>query len=562
MKFLLPALLILLAPDSAQAGPGGADAAYAAEQLAVDACAVEEKITEFGLSTGDALNSFNTKKGLVQLAITHGLITYIRTALDTDPEGGGGGVANTEFYTAAGRTEMAKKALMNVLPAKVMFAQMDDAQDSKANGLASESSTEWTYAQAVYTGTATGTRPLKADGEALDTPVAAAGCTAYAAANKLCKNFGTCVATSATATDLSYSNLRIMTAFGRGVETANVAEIKELLCLVNFQAVLRYANKIDRENAGLDTDSLGKNLGEGQAFTLATEGCLKGTLNAGKYDTLMAIFDTTAGNTKETNYDDALVIVNGYVAAHPNSLTSAVDLGVLNEKQVPAQTAERFCKEYQDKCANIGTPFKDTEACRTFYTAAAPGTVAVPISKTAAGATRACYQYHLSAVPADAAVHCPHARGTSVCVATVIPVAPVTPATPATSTSTVTMTADVTAAEIAPGTTTRTAFLTACTTAQGNGVACTNVVPGGRRQQRRALTKKHGRGLAISVIVTMTGPVAAMAALKGNLQPFAGCAQACVDTAAITAVTSSAAIRMTSAFVFTLSVIISGVLLQ
>jgi len=325
MKFLLPALLILLAPDSAQAGPGGADAAYAAEQLAVDACAVEEKITEFGLSTGDALNSFNTKKGLVQLAITHGLITYIRTALDTDPEGGGGGVANTEFYTAAGRTEMAKRALMNVLPAKIMFAQMDAAQDSKANGLASESSTEWTYAQAVYTGTATGTRPLKADGGALDSPdaVADSACTAYVTANKRCDNFGTCVATPTT--DLSHTNAKIMEAFGKGASQENANTITAQLCTVYYQATLRYLNKMDKENKEGATSSNGKNQGEGQAFSMAIAACPG--LPTDQYNIIKALYDTATANKKTTNYCTGLTLL----AKHPATGMTPTDLGTLKE---------------------------------------------------------------------------------------------------------------------------------------------------------------------------------------------------------------------------------------
>jgi len=62
-----------------------------------------------------------------------------------------------------------------------------------------------------------------------------------------------------------------------------------------------------------------------------------------------------------------------------------------------------------------------TAKCEAFYTGAAAGTLGNPITKTAAGATRACFQYHLSAAAAagagNAATHCPHAKGTTLCVA-------------------------------------------------------------------------------------------------------------------------------------------------
>ena len=82
-----------------------------------------------------------------------------------------------------------------------------------------------------------------------------------------------------------------------------------------------------------------------------------------------------------------------------------------------AQTAAEFCAAYQTTCANIGTNFVNTAACETWYNAADAGTLADPISNTAPGATRACYQYHLSAARGAAATHCPHAKGTAVCVA-------------------------------------------------------------------------------------------------------------------------------------------------
>ena len=131
---------------------------------------------------------------------------------------------------------------------------------------------------------------------------------------------------------------------------------------------------------------------------------------------------------------------------------------------VDAQNATEFCAAYETTCKDIGTNFANTTACETWYSAADAGTLADPISDTAAGATQACYQYHLSAaaggaaaaaatctapVPADTAkceavtgadldtdakctaaactytaavagaatTHCPHAKGTAVCVA-------------------------------------------------------------------------------------------------------------------------------------------------
>ena len=83
-----------------------------------------------------------------------------------------------------------------------------------------------------------------------------------------------------------------------------------------------------------------------------------------------------------------------------------------------AQTATEFCTAYDTTCAGEPNPFADTAACETWYTAAPAGTLADPISGTAAGDTRACYQYHLSVAPGAAATHCPHARGTTLCVST------------------------------------------------------------------------------------------------------------------------------------------------
>jgi hypothetical protein len=85
---------------------------------------------------------------------------------------------------------------------------------------------------------------------------------------------------------------------------------------------------------------------------------------------------------------------------------------------VQPQTASEFCTDYTAKCASQPNPFADTAACQAAYTAAADGTLGNPITDTAAGATKACFQYHLSLATdtATEAVHCPHARGTSVCV--------------------------------------------------------------------------------------------------------------------------------------------------
>jgi hypothetical protein len=88
---------------------------------------------------------------------------------------------------------------------------------------------------------------------------------------------------------------------------------------------------------------------------------------------------------------------------------------------VDAQDATEFCAAYETTCKDIGTNFANTTACETWYSAADAGTLADPISDTAAGATRACYQYHLSlaggAATDAATTHCPHAKGTAVCVA-------------------------------------------------------------------------------------------------------------------------------------------------
>ena len=88
---------------------------------------------------------------------------------------------------------------------------------------------------------------------------------------------------------------------------------------------------------------------------------------------------------------------------------------------VDVQTATEFCASYETTCAAVGTNFANTAACTAWYNAADAGTLADPISDTAAGATRACYQYHLSAAGSAATdaktTHCPHAKGTAVCVA-------------------------------------------------------------------------------------------------------------------------------------------------
>ena len=94
--------------------------------------------------------------------------------------------------------------------------------------------------------------------------------------------------------------------------------------------------------------------------------------------------------------------------------------------QIPLIASE-FCAAYQKTCESVGVPFSAasqadyTAKCEAFYTGAAAGTLGNPIDKTAAGATRACFQYHLSAAAAagasNKATHCPHARGTTLCVA-------------------------------------------------------------------------------------------------------------------------------------------------
>ena len=91
-----------------------------------------------------------------------------------------------------------------------------------------------------------------------------------------------------------------------------------------------------------------------------------------------------------------------------------------------AQTDAEFCTLYQTTCDGVGPSFSGlsqadyTAKCKAFYTGAAAGTLGDPINKTAAGATRACFQYHLSAAAAagasNKAYHCPHAKGTTVCV--------------------------------------------------------------------------------------------------------------------------------------------------
>jgi len=98
----------------------------------------------------------------------------------------------------------------------------------------------------------------------------------------------------------------------------------------------------------------------------------------------------------------ALVLFAGAAQAQSSSVT--------------AQTATEFCDAYNATCADEPNPFADTAACETWYAAAAAGTLADPISGTAAGGTRACYQYHLSVAPGAPATHCPHARGTTLCV--------------------------------------------------------------------------------------------------------------------------------------------------
>ena len=86
------------------------------------------------------------------------------------------------------------------------------------------------------------------------------------------------------------------------------------------------------------------------------------------------------------------------------------------QAQTAIQDAAQFCAYYQSTCSAIGTNFANTAACETWYNAAPAGTLADPIGGTEAGGTRACYQYHLSVAPGAPATHCPHARGTTLCV--------------------------------------------------------------------------------------------------------------------------------------------------
>ena len=60
------------------------------------------------------------------------------------------------------------------------------------------------------------------------------------------------------------------------------------------------------------------------------------------------------------------------------------------------QTSAEFCAAYETNCAAQPNNFADTASCEDWYTAAPAGTVGDPINATAAGGTRACYQYHLS----------------------------------------------------------------------------------------------------------------------------------------------------------------------
>jgi hypothetical protein len=87
------------------------------------------------------------------------------------------------------------------------------------------------------------------------------------------------------------------------------------------------------------------------------------------------------------------------------------------------QTSAEFCAAYETNCAAQPNNFADAASCEDWYNTAPAGTVGDPINATAAGGTRACYQYHLSLAPGAAATHCPHARGTSVCVTLAQPVA-------------------------------------------------------------------------------------------------------------------------------------------
>ena len=73
--------------------------------------------------------------------------------------------------------------------------------------------------------------------------------------------------------------------------------------------------------------------------------------------------------------------------------------------------ADAFCWRYTETCGD----WDGDTSCVDWYNAAAPGT-----EGDMAGATQACYEYHLGAAEvndaADAAIHCPHARGVEVCV--------------------------------------------------------------------------------------------------------------------------------------------------
>ena len=268
------------------------------------------------LGPGSAgLAKYNALTDLKAAATTYKLNTYITAALDTTS------TKSTASFSDKGRAEMAKKGMMNVLPLAIAHAKMVSAV-SKEAAAKGTGAADWLYAWATYTGTNDGSAPLKADGSALASPVASSGCTAYVTANKRCGNYDTCVASPTT--DKSTTNQKIMVAFKAGASAANHAIIMAQFSTVYYQATLRYANKMDKENAG-GTSSSGKNQGEGEAFSRVL-GMAPG-LSSAEYAKIQALYDASKENKLTSNYCTMKTIL----ALSPATGMTAADLGVLNE---------------------------------------------------------------------------------------------------------------------------------------------------------------------------------------------------------------------------------------
>ena len=173
-------------------------------------------------------------------------------------------------------------------------------------------------------------------------------------------------------------------------------------------------------------------------------------------------------------------------------------------------------------------------ACEAWYEAADAGTLGTSRSSTSRGATRACYQHHLGLATANdtdmQALHCPHARGTAVCVAaTAAPTthAPTTgsPTTGA-PTATPTTATPTTRAPVTAAPTTRAPTTAAPTTARPTSsvptlspsLSPTSTVPtAGADANKNDASRDDGNGNADSVVIALAAVIATLVLVIGGM---------------------------------------------